>query len=130
MRANAKPPYGSPCNNCGQCCRDNLCPLGEHVFERWEGPCPALEEDSLGSRCGLVASPRAYAPVRTSRFGARAMSGAAALLIGAGGGCDAQLEGEAVHPETRLKMREAARAIPMAAIEAAARMWGFAKVPA
>lgn len=45
-------------------------------------------------RCGLVASPGKYAPIRTALFGSAAMSEAAVAGIGVGIGCDARLETE------------------------------------
>jgi hypothetical protein len=52
-----KPPYGQPCNGCGQCCMNELCPLGNAVFKRWDGPCPALESEGERYACGLVKHP-------------------------------------------------------------------------
>lgn len=88
----ARPAYGSPCNGCGECCRESICPLGSRLFGTSQGPCPALEPDHGGEPgavvCGLVKRPRVYAPVRTAMHGAGAMSLAARRLIGAGMGCD------------------------------------------
>jgi hypothetical protein len=65
-----------------------LCPLGEGVFKRKMGPCPALalEEGSTppAYACGLVVDPAIP----------REMREAAKLLIGAGQGCDARINGE------------------------------------
>ena len=90
-----KPPYGSPCNACGLCCAVSICPLGQIVFPRAAAPCPALEREPDGRmRCGLVASPGKYAPIRTSVHGVDAMSAAAADGVGVGLGCDARTEDE------------------------------------
>jgi len=84
-----KPVYGAPCNGCGLCCIASLCALGQHVFGRIEGPCPALGiDDDLKSSCGLVT---ASTPE---------MSAAAKLIIGAGDGCDARFDGEPQNQET------------------------------
>lgn len=79
-----KPPHGQPCNRCGACCAVTLCALGQIVFRRALGPCPALVETSLGTSCGLT---------QVEDGDARA---AALLLIGAGDGCDARFNGEPV----------------------------------
>jgi len=96
----SKPPHGSPCNNCGGCCVDRRCPLGQIVF----GPgsdCPALEVKLPGFVCGLVQNPARYAPRVVAKHGAETASRAAALIIGAGMGCDALLEGERPNQEWR-----------------------------
>ena len=101
-----KPPHGSPCNSCGQCCAEQLCPLAEHVFGFEQGPCPALDYDrDKKSRCGLVISPARFAPLQTLRYGAEIMTKGAMVLIGAGIGCDAQLIGEPRDPSFALRLR-------------------------
>ena len=94
--AQKKPPHGQPCNRCGLCCMMTLCPLAQHVFGRELGPCPALERDADGTAsCGLIADPGKHALGYTLRAGGReAASDAAKLLIGAGIGCDARINGE------------------------------------
>jgi len=47
----AKPPFGSPCNHCGLCCRLELCPVAVIAFPNANLPCPALTDEN---RCGLV----------------------------------------------------------------------------
>lgn len=85
-----KPPHGQPCNGCGLCCRDSVCPLGETVLGvPRDRPCPALRKAQDGtSACGLVVEPEAYAPVLAFLNGRESLSRAAAFLIGAGLGCD------------------------------------------
>lgn len=119
-----KPPHGSPCNNCGHCCRSELCPLAWKVFGRIPGPCPALEPiDNGGGTCGLIQNPQAYARVRALTQGVSTLSKAAAFLIGAGRGCDALLEDEPINMQFRERMlagnpnRREARA--------AKRAWGI-----
>jgi hypothetical protein len=96
-----KPPHGQPCNGCGLCCMGSLCPLAAWVFEgdrhggHHEGPCPALERNGAGFACGLITNPATHALAHTLRAGgARRASEAAALLNGAGSGCDARINGE------------------------------------
>lgn len=91
----AKPPHGSPCNSCGRCCESRLCPLGVHVFEQIEGPCPALLGRPDGkTECGLVVAPRRFVPTRVALHGAGEMKRTAMILIGNGVGCDAVAAGE------------------------------------
>src|SRR5687767_1795756 len=107
-----KPAYGSPCNSCGLCCRNEICPLGAIVFPRAFAPCPALERDGDREVCGLIANPSRYAPIRTSVYGNEVMSDAAAIGVGAGIGCDARLieERDIKPPEDFLKrLAEVAR---------------------
>jgi hypothetical protein len=121
-----KPPYGQACNGCGQCCKNELCPLGNAVFKRWEGPCPALEREGERFGCGLVKHPERWMPVRTFTVGKKIMSEAAAYLIGAGRGCDAQLEGEVDDPAFRARERRKAN-LPFAT--KCLSMWGFSLRP-
>lgn len=118
-----KPPHGDRCNNCGACCQDQLCPLGFKLFGRWRGPCPALQRGAAGAlTCGVVTSPRDYHPAACDAMSEAAVSRAAAVLIGAGAGCDALMVGEKVN----VAFRAALRAKPMS-IEAmvARKIWGF-----
>jgi len=107
-----KPPYGQPCNNCGQCCREVLCPLAMLLFRpskfytapstnSWRGPCPALDAEN---QCGAIKNPQAFSPVRTAVMGKEAMAAAAAQLVGAGKGCDAQVDGEPDDPAFRARV--------------------------
>src|SRR5688572_8418484 len=54
---NPKPLYGEPCNGCGICCMQEICPPGLEIFEHIRGhqlkaeqPCPALEYNSQTKR--------------------------------------------------------------------------------
>lgn len=98
-----KPPYGSPCNNCGLCCRSELCPLGFELFGTWAGPCPAHERTPQGFACGLVTSPQRYRAARAISHGRAVLSQAALRLIGSGSGCDALADGE--KPDLRERAR-------------------------
>ena len=99
-----KPAYGSPCNNCGYCCRRELCPLGNILFGTWAGPCPAHEATDAGNFiCGLVANPQRYRAARAMTRGRTVLSQAALSLIGSGAGCDALADGE--QPDLRERAR-------------------------
>lgn len=89
-----KPPHGASCNGCGQCCEAVLGPLGTAIFLHEDGPCPAIERTETGFCCGLVLHPERYSPVRAAVMGKDRLSESALVLIGAGKGCDGQLEGE------------------------------------
>ena len=98
--AEMKPPHGSPCNNCGVCCEVSLCKLAAHVFDvppGTPGPCPALQGSPGAAMCGMVADPGRFMPVRTEAVGAQGMSDAALVVIGAGYGCDARINGEPIN---------------------------------
>jgi hypothetical protein len=119
-----KPPHGAPCNGCGLCCQQELCPLGSFVFDRSAGPCPALTPQAEGRfACGLVVSPSTWAPVRTALAGVKTMSEAALYLIGSGVGCDAKLEGEAENVPFR-RWLASQRDRQVSKIAAAMRAWG------
>lgn len=118
----AKPPYGSACNRCGLCCQVELCPLGQHVFKREAGPCPALEWKPEGAACGLMLNPFKYAPRATAQYGSAVMAAAARDLNGAGVGCDAHMPPEPDNPEYSARLREG---IDWKKSRAALRLWGF-----
>ena len=117
-----KPPHGQPCNRCGLCCVATLCPLGEHLFKRHLGPCPALVEGEQ-SGCGVILDPAKYAPALTFVHGRKAMSDAAALLNGAGTGCDARFNGEPADEKFYAKLLEDDRKNRRRFV-AARRLWG------
>lgn len=121
----SKPAYGAPCNNCGQCCEDQLCPLGQIHFKRLHGPCPALGFVGDVSSCGLVADPRRFAPVKTAVRGVSSMRDGAILLIGAGHGCDARLEHEPEDEAARRRMIAAVEQRSAAERFAARKSWGI-----
>lgn len=124
----AKPAYGQPCNGCGKCCMDMLCPLAKHVFDARSGRCPALFLSANGKwSCGLVFSPRDHAPVRAAIVANDGELGVAAkTLIGAGIGCDAIRSDELQpSPLTRSAMLQKTKAIPPLVIKAALKIWGI-----
>ena len=49
-----KPRYGAPCNGCGVCCQQELCPLGTTAFGAVPAPCPALHWVQGRFWCGLA----------------------------------------------------------------------------
>lgn len=124
-----KPPHGQPCNSCGRCCADELCPLAGKVFRGdfhadLDGPCPALESDGDKRVCGLIAHPMAYAMALSLQNGVENMRNAAAHLVGAGRGCDAQLEGEPADEAFRASMfRERQPRLT----ERSLKMWGIVR---
>lgn len=87
-----KPGHGAPCTRCGLCCMATLCDLGQHIFRRQIGPCPALSFDANGSRCGLIDN------------GTASGRAAAAVLVGSGTGCDARFNGEPINHEYNARM--------------------------
>ena len=101
-----KPPHGHACTRCGVCCIASICPLGAHVFRRRRGPCPALLiDDERNASCGLVVEPQKYATRRVLMWGLKTMSDAAAMLVGAGTGCDARINGEQANEPFYQKLR-------------------------
>lgn len=122
-----KAPYGTACNNCGQCCMDQLCILAQHVFSAApdDGPCPALTwGPDKASGCGLVQRPADHAPIRVAIVGHDAASRAAALIIGAGVGCDGRLECEPGNPEFSARLRRY-RQDWAHELHAALKVWGL-----
>jgi hypothetical protein len=103
-----KPGHGAPCNGCGKCCSHDLCPLALALFQgERRRPCPALEWDAENRAvCGLIVHPTAY--VARDPENAPILSAAAALLVGAGQGCDMLMVGE--RPNRKWQRRIAAGA--------------------
>lgn len=52
-----KPKFREPCNQCGLCCRLELCELAEMFFAGAQAPCPALEWEDGKTWCGMVRHP-------------------------------------------------------------------------
>lgn len=127
LRPPAKPPYGAVCNRCGECCVAELCPLAVLVFGGHAGPCPALERDSAGlAVCGLAAHPKRHLPAEhpARRRRAAKLMAAAAVLIGAGSGCDSKRKGEPDNRPYRKRMEDEAWR-DRGLVERAWRAWGF-----
>jgi hypothetical protein len=90
-----KPAHGAPCNSCGLCCINALCPVGEAQFGMRPGPCPAIMPQASGHvLCGLMADPARFAPEKVMRHGAAAVSGSVKMLNGSGEGCDCFMDDE------------------------------------
>ena len=94
--------------------------LGRHFFER--APCPALQAIPDGFECGLVADPAKYS-IRTAIHGEDKMREAAALIVGAGDGCDARFNGEWTNREFHARM-ERQDALNQDKRNAALDLWG------
>lgn len=121
-----KPPHGQPCNGCGRCCIEMLCPLALALFGEPEyRQCPALEPDGERFACGLIKHPMVHALKQTLLHGADAMAKAAAHLVGSGRGCDAQLDGEPADEIWRENMRASRNP---ALTERCLKVWGLSRV--
>lgn len=92
-----KPPHGSPCNRCGVCCMVAQCDLSRLLFGEKNGPCQALEKDGDEYHCGVVRSPTNFAPATVTKCGEDGVRDAIALIIRAGIGCDARINGEPIN---------------------------------
>lgn len=129
-----KPNHGQPCNRCGECCRNNICPVGAAVLglprpdrHAISGtPCPILEALPDGATtCGLVAHPEQFRPVQTAFYGAAAMRAAALELIGVNGSCDALRAGEPFDPAVSARNKAWVASRPVEA-RISRKLWGFA----
>lgn len=126
-----KPPHGSPCVNCGFCCRTALCSLARDLVapEQWRepdvlGPCPFLETGADGlSACGLAAHPATYFPLQAKAAGNSRLALAAKEMIGTDLGCDSLGDDEAEN-EAFNEVLAQERIRRRAAISMARRMWG------
>ena len=43
-----------PCVRCGKCCEEEVCPVGDVVYETSAPPCPGLRYKGGKAICGLV----------------------------------------------------------------------------
>lgn len=80
-----KPRAGQPCNSCGLCCLREQCPISIELFGE-SSVCPALNASGDKLLCGLVTDGASYANVPPHWN--EDISGAFALMLGAGEGCD------------------------------------------
>lgn len=75
-----KPKFGSPCNGCGKCCREEVCRIGIEVFgQDQKAPCPALVDDGTRYYCGFVITEE-NSPLRANPL--------IAISLAIGKGCD------------------------------------------
>jgi hypothetical protein len=86
-----KPSWGEPCNGCGICCAAEPCPLGQIVFLRRSGSCPALAWQGERYVCGLVTNPMHYLSWLPNSWNSLA-SRCVTRWIAAGCGCDSHAE--------------------------------------
>lgn len=52
-----KPKFMAPCNGCGLCCANELCPAAEIAFPDARPPCPALVQapgEEMKTACHMV----------------------------------------------------------------------------
>ena len=121
-----KPLHGAPCNGCGRCCKDQLCPVCQRIFGKpWLRQCPALvATNSLAPYgCGLALNPGHYTAAAPSEH--QDLANAAALLIGAGFGCDA-LDAASERPNLKWRREVKSKLLRRAAeIRAAKLLWGI-----
>ena len=121
-----KPPHGAPCNNCGRCCKDQICPLGQRIFGKpWLRQCPALigPQDEGVYVCELVAHPDHYIAAMPSEVAD--LSAAAGLLLGAGLGCDC-LDFAHERPNLRWRRETKSKLLKLTNdIQAAKLLWGW-----
>jgi hypothetical protein len=77
------------------------------------------------SMCGLIASPELFAPVQTMIHGKDAMSAGAAVLVGAGHGCDSARPWEFDQTISNVLRRKVMSAGGAARTASARRVWGL-----
>lgn len=108
-----KPRPAAPCNGCGLCCIAERCPIALAVAGEGPGPCPLLERQGERFGCGMILDPARHAPALAEREGAEVLSAAAALLLGAGKGCDSTDEVDGFVTAAEVEALEAMRDEPM-----------------
>lgn len=121
-----KPRHGDPvCNGCGLCCLAEPCPLGQIIFGKQSGRCPALEDHGERFACGLVVDPAKYSPVRAAMVGEALLREAAQHFTGTGLGCDAHVAGEPYDHAFRARITAHDRALPRYKARAYKAAWGI-----
>lgn len=80
----AKPIFGDKCNNCGYCCLSEVCRVGVALTGKSIGPCELLTTEGDKHYCSLV--------VKDALMGD---------IIGAGEGCCAETQAEAIQRITQ-----------------------------
>lgn len=48
------------CTQCGECCKEWVCPVGMLILENQNAPCSALEYKNEKYWCGLALNPETY----------------------------------------------------------------------
>lgn len=81
---------GTPCTRCGQCCKAEVCYIGQLLFDNPEPPCPALLYDGEKHACGAVMHSDQVWPGSSARF---------AEALGIGRGCDREMNKVVGPPE-------------------------------
>ena len=108
-----KPKHGSPCNGCGVCCVASRCQVGRVLFGEG-GRCPALvQTGEVTYGCGVV-----------QEIEDAELRDAALLLIRAGEGCDARINGEKINTEFHRQQDRSDRK-NRKAIKRAQKLWGI-----
>lgn len=80
----------------------------------------ALRSKQRPSRCGLIANPADYVPELAAHHSNDTLAAAAAQLVGAGHGCDAQRPGEPYNFKAAARMRAG---LDIKAAHQAAKIW-------
>jgi hypothetical protein len=97
--------------------------MGQLLFERTSGSCPALRFTDQSAECGLMTDPAAFAPVRAAIHGVKKMREAAKRIIGAGTGCHASYEREPLDETFPQRQRTLSRKQALEYL----RVWGMHK---
>lgn len=71
MPLQLKPRFAGPCNHCGECCKGQLCELGQMAFPSASAPCPGLDVREDVAMCSLVITEAAagMAPMLANSLG-------------------------------------------------------------
>ena len=56
----AKPEYRQPCNHCGRCCTEQLCPAAALAFPGDKAPCRMLFVQDGKALCGMVLAEESF----------------------------------------------------------------------
>jgi len=70
-------PGRKPCEHCGKCCTEEVCPVGEIFLRTTKPPCPALAKDKEGKYwCGIIVCPETamFAETENAKYWSRKIS--------------------------------------------------------
>lgn len=88
------PEPGDPCNGCGDCCLNQLCPVALKVLDltpaEADQPCPLIDWDGDVARCGVITKPEQTAPILSAIHGPEKIAQAASLVLTVGSGCTSE----------------------------------------